>query len=155
MLPEDWQMIEIEIERIKSHLETGSKLLSEIQERDPDPVEMMALCSLLHGFYTGIENVCRSLSQSFGETKGSGRTSEGWHQQLLVSLRFPTDKRPALFSEELYFSLLEYLRFRHVFRHAYQQEIRWSRMKQITLNVQDTLERFVHELYCFRDKINK
>ena len=126
MSPEDWQILEVESERIKSHLETGAKLFSEIGERDPDPIELMALCSLLHGFYTGIENICRHISMSFGEATGAGKVSERWHHLLWTSLKSATDKRPPLLSDELYFTLLEYLRFRHVFRHAYQQEIRWS-----------------------------
>ena len=153
MSPEDWIRIDMEVDKLKSHLATGQSLLEKIRNTTPDPLELMALCALLHGFYTGIENICRGIALNFGEMAGINKAAEGWHQQLLTGLKDATAKRPALLSEELYFILLEYLRFRHVFRHAYQQEIRWIRMKQLTINVHQTLERFICELNTFRNKI--
>jgi hypothetical protein len=143
----------MEIDKLKAHLATGQPLAEKVRNVDPDPIELMALCALLHGFYTSIENILCLISRCFKEETGAGKASEKWHQQLLASLNTPSPNRPALLSEDLYFSLLEYLRFRHVFRHAYQQEIRWSRMKNLTLNVHQILERFILELNDFKNAV--
>lgn len=152
MSPDDWEMIEID--KLKAHLAAGYSLLEKVKEIAPDPIELMALSALLHGFYTGIENICRIVARSFGEIMDVSKASEGWHQKLLNSLNDATEKRPALLSQEMYYSLLEYLRFRHVFRRAYQQEIRWNRMKNLTINMPFTLDRFIRELNAFRSNIN-
>jgi len=155
VLREEWAVIDEEIERLRTHVLAGKPLLDSLRDREPGHIELMASCTMLHGFYNGIERVCRSVSEFTGEKWTSQKEGEGWHKRLLDSMMQGSLIRPALLSEPLYETLLEYLRFRHLFRHAYFQELNWRRMAHLFKNLEGTFEQFVSEVCTFKDKMER
>jgi hypothetical protein len=140
------KQVEIEKEQLNRLLETHQPLLVKCINTRPDPIELSALASMLHSFYTGIENILKRITVEFGE---SLPTSEFWHRDLLDSISRSTSRRPAVLSEHLKETLRNYLYFRHVFRHAYTFELRWEKMAELVLKCEDTLRRLEAELAAF------
>ena len=155
MLREEWAVIDEEVERLRAHVLAGKPLLDSLRDREPNHIEMMASCTMLHGFYNGIERICRSVSEFTGETWAGQKAGEAWHKRLLDSMMQENSFRPALLSEPLYETLLEYLRFRHLFRQAYFQELSWHRMAHLLRNLEGTFEQFLSEISAFKDKMEK
>jgi hypothetical protein len=58
----------------------------------------------------------------------------------------PQPARPALLPDDLHNTLVEYLRFRHVFRSAYAFDLQWDKMSGLVLNVESTLQRLEQAL---------
>jgi hypothetical protein len=102
--------------------------------RDPAPteIELFALAATLHSFYTGVENIFKRVAV---ELDGNA-----WHRELLLRMKTPTARRPALLSEELHDTLHEYLRFRHAFRNAYSFDLDWRKMSPLVLRLEATLQ---------------
>jgi len=48
--------------------------------------------------------------------------------------------RPALLSAELHDTLLDYLRFRHVFRNAYSFDLDWQKLSPLVLQLEETFQ---------------
>jgi hypothetical protein len=155
VLREEWAVIDEEVERLRAHVLAGKPLLDSLRDREPNHIEMMASCTMLHGFYNGVEKICRSVSEFTGEKWTGQKDAEGWHKRLLDSMTQESSIRPALLSEPLYETLLEYLRFRHLFRHAYFQELNWRRMAHLLKNLEAVFETFLSEMSVFRDKMEK
>lgn len=49
--------ITFEIAQIDKLFEVYAELLSRVQQRQPDTVEIAAVASVLHSFYNGVENI--------------------------------------------------------------------------------------------------
>jgi len=153
VLREEWAVIDEEVERLRTHMLAGKPLLDSLRDREPTHIELMASCTMLHGFYNGIEKICRSVSEFTGEKWTGQKDGEGWHKRLLDSMMQGNSFRPALLSEPLYETLLEYLRFRHLFRHAYFQELNWRRMAHLLKNLEKIFDQFLSEVSTFKDKM--
>ncbi len=117
----------------------------------PDPYDLRAAGSILHDFYTALEDVFKRIAQ---EINGGLPQDREWHKRLLESMaRDIPGVRPPVISKELKKELNEYLRFRHVFRNVYGHYLEWERMKhlmqnlsRITKDVCRNLERFCQHL---------
>ena len=66
-------------------------------------------------------------------------------------MKAPGPDRPALLSAELHDTLLDYLRFRHVFRNAYSFDLDWQKLSPLVLHWEETfrqlktaLDDFIH-----------
>ena len=91
---------------------------------------------MLHGFYTGVENVFKRIAIELDTQRPSG---EAWHRRLLDSMSNPGRGRPPVISPELKASLEGYLQFRHVFRQAYSFDLQWGKMAALVLECEHTL----------------
>ena len=108
--------IEFEISQLDEHLSKSLILIRKCSVQEPDYVELCAAGSILQSFYNGIENILLVISKNIdGITLNQGK----WHSDLLVSMCNNTEKRPAVFSEQIYPILSDYMNFRHFFRHSY------------------------------------
>lgn len=87
-------------------------LLDRASRRAPDLVELAALASLLHSFYSGVENILKRIAV---ELDGSSPSGDSWHRDLLSQMAQAGEKRPAVISPGLCARLAKYLAFRHVF----------------------------------------
>ena len=85
-----------------------------------ETVEAAAL--RLHSFYTGVERALLLVSRTVNG--GTPRQGEGWHRRLLERMAMATELRPAVLREPTQRSLQEYLRFRHLVRNLYSDELR-------------------------------
>lgn len=144
------KQIAVEKESLSRLIEAHRSLLSKCPDTPPEAIEISALASMLHSFYTGIENLFKRIAIV---ADGVCPRAEMWHTQLLNSMAKPTSKRPSVINKSLCVQLQAYLEFRHVFRHAYSFELRWSKMAPLVLACEDTLQLLYTELDRFLDKI--
>jgi hypothetical protein len=116
------------VEQIK---DKAMVLLKEVNIRKgpvPDD-DLMAMAGYLHHFYTGIETMFSRISR---QIDGGLDKAGDWHRDLLRSMTVELEGlRPQVISPELGEELDEYRRFRHLFRHAYASELRWSKMSHL------------------------
>ena len=105
----------------------------------PGNVELLALAAILHSFYVGVENVFKRIAV---EVDGGLPHGAAWHRKLADSMADETAARGAVISRNLHERLQEYLRFRHVFRHAYTFYLDWEEMAPLVLALEETLRLF-------------
>ena len=71
---------------------------------------------------------------------------DGSHKILLNEMTQSFPNRKVALSEELYTKLIEYMAYRHMYRHAYSFELKWSKMKHLVdgmYDVWDEVKQFV------------
>jgi hypothetical protein len=121
-------------------------LLAKCAASAPDYIELSALAAMLHSFYNGMENIFKRTTLELGDRMPDG---EAWHKDLLDGMTEATGNRNAVLSRELAGQLKEYMEFRHVFRHAYNFDLRWDRMKTLVLGCEETLQLLEGEIDKF------
>ena len=121
-------------------------MLSKCRETAPNEIELSALAATLHSFYTGIGNFFKRVSV---ELDGEALRGDNWHRDLLQRMKTPLPPRPALLPETLHDELLEYLRFRHVFRNAYSFDLDWRKMSHLVLKLEETFRQLEQALDAF------
>jgi len=146
------KQIRVELEILHRLLDRHPGLLDKCAREVPTALEIDALANMLHSFYTGIENIFKRIQVTVDELTDD---AEFGHASLLDIMAQPSEKRPAVISQELRTVLRNYLQFRHMFRHAYSFELKWSRMSHLVLGMLDTLQRLTRELTVFLDQISK
>jgi len=144
---------------IRREQQQTQKLVQELEELlsdlsgDPDSVDLRAIASILHDFYTGIEKIFSRIAL---EMEGNLPEGENWHRQLLERMAVDIKKvRPAVISEELEVKLDEYLRFRHLFRHSYGFLLQWEKCKGLTNNLTPCHKQVQKELKVFLTFLTK
>ena len=135
-----------EREKLQRLLSGIHPLLTKCRTTVPTEIELSALAAVLHSFYTGVENIFKRVAV---ELDGEPVRGDSWHRQLLLRMKEPTMHRPALLSDELHDSLIEYLRFRHVFRNAYSFDLDWQKMLPLVMRLEDTFRILEAELAAF------
>ena len=111
-------------------------------------MEMTIVSSILHSFYNGIENIILAISKDLDQKIPEG--SE-WHRKVLKEMEKNTKKRNAVFSQETSNILLEYLGFRHFFRHSYSFHLNWEKLKELIVPIDDAWGKIKQELRIFID----
>ncbi len=142
--------IDVELEQLHELLDDHRSLLDRCHRDGPDHVERSALAAVLHTFYTGIENIFVRVTVA---AEGSKPTGDAWHQNLLRSMATNVASRPAVLSSDTTDTLVEYLTFRHVFRHAYTFHLRWEKMRHLVLGLDGVLRRLEADLAAFLKKV--
>ncbi|HIE28381.1 TPA: nucleotidyltransferase domain-containing protein [Candidatus Poribacteria bacterium] len=71
---------------------------------------------------------------------------ENWHQLLLQQMEEKKDVRPAVIDRALSLRLLDYLKFRHRFRHTYGDELLWEKLRPLAEGVFETFEQLQAQL---------
>jgi hypothetical protein len=138
-----------EREQLQRLLSGIRRLLTQCRDAAPTEIELSALAATLHSFYTGAENIFKRVA---AELDGEPVRGEAWHRELLLRMKTPTARRPALLSEELHDTLNEYLRFRHVFRSAYSFDLDWQKMAPLVLRLEETFQKLENALDDFLNK---
>lgn len=120
MWPRLRKQFDVEREQLHHLLDVHKPLLEKCISEEPTDIELSALATMLHSFYTGIENIFKRIAVEIDSAPPVGET---WHRDLLSAMAVPTKNRTAVISESLRDRLRDYLEFRHVFRHAYSIEM--------------------------------
>ncbi|MEO5804559.1 MAG: hypothetical protein ABIR24_13615, partial [Verrucomicrobiota bacterium] len=94
----------------------------------------------------GVENIFKRASV---ELDGEPVKGDMWHRELLLRMKTFAANRPALLSCELHDVLLDYLRFRHVFRNAYSFDLDWRKMSPLVLRLEETFQQLENALDIF------
>lgn len=144
-------LIRFEIEQVDNLLKSYDLLLKKCSLSEPDLIELTAAASVLHSFYNGVEKIFITIAKRVDEHIPEGHQ---WHRDLLKQMNETTETRDTnIISEETLLKLLEYMGFRHFYRHAYSFMLSWSEMKSMVLNmdhvwflVKDEMEKFIFKL---------
>ena len=123
-----------EIELIGKHFVAYSELLESARQVEPNLIEITALASVLHSFYTGLENVFQTIAKA--DEDGLPDSAQ-WHRDLLWQMARATAQRPRVISTTTVQQLLPYLSFRHFYRHGYSFFLEWGELSKL---VQPLLE---------------
>lgn len=93
-----------------------------------------------------MENIFKRV---FVELDAQPVAGDSWHRELLRRMTEPGANRPALLSDELHDKLLDYLRFRHVFRNAYSFDLDWQKLSPLVLGWEATFRQLEAALEAF------
>lgn len=140
--------INFEIEQISTLLSKFHGFLQNVVHGEPDPIELAALASILHSFYTGLEKIFLSIAKGI---EADVPTGGQWHRDLLRQMGQSLTTRPAVLSPEVIQKLLEYLGFRHFYRHAYSFVLNWVEIRKLVVSVDEVWNLVRKELENFVD----
>lgn len=132
-----------EIAQIDELLSSFSPLLKIAVSRTPDLTETTALATVLHSFYNGIENIFTIVSKEIDQDQPSGTN---WHRDLIDQMTRGNQARSAILSSSVREVLVEYLSFRHFFRHSYSFHLEWDQMKWLVMNLRSNWEKIKSDL---------
>lgn len=113
----------------------------------PDLVVIHGIGGLIHDFYTGVESVFSQITPTLNGVSPEG---QNWHRDLLHSMTLALDGiRPAVVSPASEKGLLEYLRFRHVYRNMYGSRLDWPRVRELAEGIEALWRSIKAELASF------
>ena len=144
--------IQFQIQQIDKLLKMYNQLLKECREKEPDLVEITAIASVLHSFYNGLENIFEIIAKRIDNGIIQG---EQWHKRLLSEMVSKNDKRSVVISNDLKDKLIEYMGFRHFFRHSYSFFLDWDELKKLVLPLEEVWKQAKGEIEVFLDSIDK
>lgn len=131
------QKLRFAVSQLEEHIEKSLVLVRKCHLHEPDYVELCAIGSILHGYYNGIENILLLIKKGIDENIPNGGK---WHNDLLLSMFEQTDKRIPVFPEDLKAMLLDYMNFRHFFRHSYSYNLKWEKAAPLFLGLENNWE---------------
>lgn len=127
--------IALELNNLQRLVEESNPLFGGLSG-DPSSVELRALGSIVHDFYTACERIFERVAVYLGPGLPVG---DSWHISLLRSMEVQIEgKRPAVLEHQLAACLLDYLRFRHLFRHTYGYELEWDKLHPLVERLETT-----------------
>lgn len=114
-----------------------AKFLLQRLPQEPTFIEISAAGKLVHDFYNGVERIFERIAVRLGPGL---LERENWHMSLLQAMESEVEGiRPVVIGHELMVRLLDYLRFRHRFCHAYGDELEWNKLHPLIEGLEDTL----------------
>jgi predicted nucleotidyltransferase len=145
--------ISLELKNLQRLVDESREVLNSVST-DPSSVQLRALGSIVHDFYTACERIFERVTVHLGPGLPAG---DNWHILLLRSMESEIEgKRPAVLHHQMAMRLLDYLRFRHLFRHTYGYELEWEKLSPLVERLEITkasldlqLEAFVLQLASF------
>lgn len=140
------ERVQEELQSLQEEIDAVGPLLRKLTQVEPDEVEMRAAAATLHAFYSGVERLLLVIAR---RCDASTPQSIRWHRELLDQVALPTDSRPRVISSQLHSQLIEYLGFRHVFRHNYSGTLRWAQCVGLVQALEETCSRLQQEVLAF------
>ncbi len=142
--------------RINEELRNISALMDELEQKQVfnkvesfmnDSFFLRSIGSVLHDFYVAAENTLIIIVSEIEE-----KLPEGSNWQLLLlkqgSYDIP-DIRPAVISKLTMEKLDKYRVFRHIFRNVYGYHLDSDRIKELLLELPETIEMFTEDVKTF------
>ena len=127
--------IEDEFANIERIVRAVDKFIAKAPKRPSEP-RLAWVGKQLHDFYTAVERIFERIAVWLGEAMPSG---ERWHIEFLEQMqREEKGRRPAVVDDVLAARLLEYLKFRHRFRHTYGYELKWDKLRPLVEGLSET-----------------
>lgn len=146
------ELIRFEIGQIDELLARYEPLLTKVQQDEPDLVELTALASVLHSFFTGIESIFVAIAKNIDGIPPGGPSS---HRDLLNQMVEPSSARTAVLSSDSAAQLAEYLAFRHFYRHAYSFFLKWAEMEDLVVKMPQVWRQVRDDLIVFLEKYDR
>jgi hypothetical protein len=133
--------------QIKDELAKLQKLISEASQltgERPSSIHVRAGSSILHDFYTGLENVFHVIASTIDRQVPDGMR---WHVELLHQMSLDIEGvRTPVIKKETEKILEEYLRFRHLFRKRYGFELEWKDIKRLLKKLPDVYDAVMEDI---------
>ena len=82
------KQLDVERRQLNRLIDEHRTLLESCASNEPNAIEVSALATFLHSFYSGIEN---SLKRIATEMDGGVPSGEAWHRQLLTAMANATN----------------------------------------------------------------
>lgn len=124
-----------------------SKLEKDLKRKMISEGEIITLSYYLSGIYSFYEDIFVKIANVFENTI-SDKTM--WHSELLNRMALNIeDVRPRVIADENLEILNELRRFRHVFRYSYAFELRWEKVKELSLNWRRDSKRIQDDIHFF------
>ncbi len=131
-------------------VDEAKQLLQRITH-EPTFVEIRAAASLVHDFYCGVERLFERIVVRLGPGLPGG---PGGHTLLLRSMESSVEGiRPSVIDHALALCLLDYLRFRHLFRHTYGYELQWDKLRPLIERLEETYGRVSQQTDHFLETV--
>ncbi len=140
------EKIKFEISQIDTLLDKAKILEEKSKLKEPDFIELNAVGSTLHSYYNGLENIFVLIAK---QIDGASFSSQRWHKEILDSMFVQTAARKAVLKENIHEALLDYLSFRHVFRHSYGYALDWERLSPLFFGVYENWKSTKADLEIF------
>lgn len=140
------EKLKVELEDLQTEVNAISPLLAKVQTIKPDPIEIRAIAATLHAFYNGAERMYLLIAK---EVDRKVPQSTRWRRELLEQMHVATDARPAVVDDFLFGHMIDYLGFRHFFRHSYPMELNWEIMQPLATNLQKCHQLFRESMEHF------
>jgi hypothetical protein len=122
--------VNFEISQIDELFKSYSSLLHRIRKVEPNMIEVTACASVLHSFYNGLENIFLSIVKRIDRNVPTG---DRWHRDLLYQMGKETPERKQVLTNKTIDQLVDYMGFRHFYRHSYSFSLEWDEL-EIFLN---------------------
>lgn len=150
-MPEDpKQALEVEIRGQLESLEQVAQRIREYLPRapsQPPESEIAWMGKLVHDFYNGVERIFERIAVRVDEDVPPG---PHWHTDLLQRMEGTWGgRRPSVIDHALALQLLDYLRFRHAFRHTYGYELVWKNLQPLAAGIPQIFEELRLKLQTF------
>lgn len=114
---------------------------------EPSEVEVQGIAKYVHDFYNGVERIFERIAARVDHDLPPGPS---WHTLLLQRMTLPfATVRPAVIDRSLEVALVEYLRFRHLFRHTYGYDLDWERVHALSQALPDVADALRTQLSAF------
>ena len=112
-----------------------------------DEAYLKAVAYDLHGFYTGLERIFKSVANTIDDKIPEG---ENWHKDLLEQMALDiAGLRPAVLSQDTVDLLDEFMRFRHRIRNIYSFNLIPDRVKNLVEKLPTVLAKAKGDLSAF------
>ncbi len=138
--------VEFEIGQIDHLFESYADLLAQTQRKAPDLVEITAVASVLHSFYNGLENIFLSIAKGIDRDVPAGAQ---WHRDLLTRMTEAMSSRGPVLTIDTAHRLVDYLAFRHFYRHSYSFFLEWDELEKLVTPLAKVWEQTRGELDGF------
>lgn len=137
------------IGRLRDELAARGFLIGTVPINDKlsDQFTLRAVGSILHDFYTCVENMFRIIARNMDESMPE---SPGWHNDLLQQMSLSIeDVRPPVISSQTLDYLNEFRGFRHIFRNTYGFNLIGERMERLLRLLPMTIDSLTTDIALF------
>lgn len=140
-----------EIDQINKLIEIHHMLIMLCRQKEPDSTELAAIGTILHSFYNGVEKIFVFIAKEYDFNLPNGQK---WHRDVIKIMCTGTAKRNNIISKSVEEIVLDYLGFRHYFRHSYDFSLNWSLIKNKFLDLEDNWTIIKSEICDFIKRID-
>lgn len=142
-----------ELDHLAKVVKEVEEALSQFSKATPNLIEIRGLAALILDFYNGVESIFETIA---GDLNGGLPLGDKWHKGLLRDMTLEIPKtRPPVLTKELYLSLEELLRFRHLFIHSYGFTLRWDRINELLAGIPALFSEYHSQLQKFLEFLSK
>ena len=120
--------------------------------KEPDIITTTAIAGVIHSFYNGIEIIMQIILKNVDNFIPE---SENWHKAILIQISENNENRKQIISINTKEKLMNYLAFRHFFRHSYSFYYDWNKIKILVDDMKSVYKEFKNEINSFLNNYDK